>query len=72
VLLYSTYFLGNDNELTTSTSETKQKTLEEIASAFGDRVIIPDGGSKDGNRDEDGDGKTDSQHVEAVAVRQGG
>ncbi|BCR89148.1 putative MFS monosaccharide transporter (Hxt8) [Aspergillus chevalieri] len=52
--------------------ETKQKTLEEIASAFGDRVIIPDGGSKDGNRDENGDGKTDSQHVEAVAVRQGG
>ncbi|ODM20552.1 hypothetical protein SI65_03605 [Aspergillus cristatus] len=52
--------------------ETKQKTLEEIASAFGDRVIIPDGRSKDGNRDQDGDGKTDSQHVEAVSVRQSG
>lgn len=55
-----------------STSETKQKTLEEIASAFGDRVILPDERSKDGDRDEDGDGKTDPQHVEAVYVRQSG
>lgn len=26
----------------TANSETKQKTLEEIAAAFGDRVIVPD------------------------------
>lgn len=45
-------------------SETKQKTLEEIASAFGDKVILPDEQGKDG----DGDGKADSQHVEAVSV----
>lgn len=56
------------------TSETKQKTLEEIASAFGDKVISPDERSKDGGRDgdEDGDGKTGSQHVEAVSVTQSG
>ena len=54
------------------TSETKQKTLEEIASAFGDKVILPDERSKDGDGNEDGDGKTDSQHVETVSVRQSG
>ena len=56
------------------TSETKQKTLEEIASAFGDKVISPDERSKDGDRDgdEDGGGKTGSQHVEAVSVRKSG
>ncbi|EYE97367.1 putative MFS monosaccharide transporter (Hxt8) [Aspergillus ruber CBS 135680] len=52
--------------------ETKQKTLEEIASAFGDKVILPDERSKDGDGNEDGDGKTDSQHVETVSVRQSG
>lgn len=53
-------------------SETKQKTLEEIASAFGDRVILPEERDKhnvdgDGDGDVEGDDKPDSQRVD-VAV----
>jgi len=41
----------------TASSETKRKTLEEIAAAFGDRVILPD------DREEDVS-KPDLQHNE--------
>ncbi|GKZ33802.1 hypothetical protein AbraIFM66951_003981 [Aspergillus brasiliensis] len=44
--------------------ETKQRTLEEIAASFGDKVIMPGQGG-DGE-DEDPDAKCDSQRVEVV------
>lgn len=51
--------------------ETKKKTLEEIAAAFGDRVIVP--GERDDGKDDDvDDDKPDSQRVEvAVPVKDG-
>lgn len=39
-------------------SETKRKTLEEIAAAFGDRVMDPD------ERDMDGGSKSGVEHAE--------
>lgn len=51
--------------------ETKKKTLEEIAAAFGDRVIVP-GERDDGKDDGVDDDKPDSQRVEvAVPVKDG-
>ena len=51
--------------------ETKKKTLEEIASAFGDRVILPSERGDGKDDDDDGD-KPDSQRVEAaVPVKDG-
>ncbi|KAM0117006.1 hypothetical protein ACP6JC_006418 [Aspergillus fumigatus] len=58
--------------------ETKQKTLEEIAASFGDKVILPeDQGDQQGENDEDEDEdvkkvKPNSQQIEvAVAGRDG-
>lgn len=46
------------------TSETKQRTLEEIAASFGDKVITSD---KQGDgEDEDPDAKCNSERVEVV------
>jgi hypothetical protein len=54
-------------------SETKQKTLEEIAASFGDKVILPeDQGDEHGEDGEDDvkKAKSDSQRIEvAVAGR---
>lgn len=50
------------------TSETKQKTLEEIAAAFGDRVILPNDADNDKDRNGDGDEKPESQRVEVVVA----
>jgi hypothetical protein len=56
-------------------SETKQKTLEEIAASFGDQVILPeDRGDEQAEEEEDDDdvkkAKSNSQQIEvAVAGR---
>lgn len=44
--------------------ETKQKTLEEIAAAFGDKVVAPDADVKDAIFQ--GTGKGEHQHAELV------
>jgi hypothetical protein len=44
--------------------ETKQKSLEEIAAAFGDKVVAPDADVKEAIYT--GAGKSDHQHAEVV------
>lgn len=45
--------------------ETKQKTLEEIAASFGDKVVAPGENGKDGD-DGDDAGKPTSERVEVA------
>lgn len=46
------------------TRETKRKTLEEIAAAFGDMVMLND--DADHGKDRDADKKPESERVEVV------